>query len=64
MKNHRLVAKNILWDMDKDDDTVLPTEITLPFGMTDENKISDYLSDLTGYCHKGYTLKKVKGVID
>lgn len=34
----------------------LPTEIEFPDGMTDEDEISDYLSDETGFCHKGFAL--------
>lgn len=31
-------------------------EIDIPDGMTDEEEISDYLSDTTGFCHKGFSL--------
>lgn len=51
-----LKATNILWDTDYDDDGELPTEIDIPEGMTDEGEISDYLSEVTGYCHQGYVL--------
>lgn len=50
-------ATNILWDTDYDDDGELPTEIDIPEGMTDEDEISDYLSEITGYCHQGYILE-------
>lgn len=36
----------------------LPTEVDLPDGMTDEEEISDYLSDKYGYCHKGFDLEE------
>ena len=50
-------AVNIEWDVDYAEDRVLlPTEIEIPNGMEDEDEISDYLSDVTGYCHKGYDL--------
>jgi hypothetical protein len=52
-----LKATNILWDTDYDDDGELPTEIDIPEGMTDEDEISDYLSEVTGYCHQGYVLE-------
>lgn len=52
-----LKATNILWDTDYDDDGELPTEIDLPEGMTNEDEISDYLSEVTGYCHQGYVLE-------
>lgn len=53
-----LKATNILWDTDYDDDGELPTEIDLPEGMTNEDEISDYLSEVTGYCHQGYVLER------
>lgn len=50
-------AINIKWDVDCDEDSkLLPTEIEIPSEMEDEDEISDYLSDVTGYCHKGFTL--------
>lgn len=49
-------ATNIQWDIDEGDMNALPTEIEIPEGMTDEEEISDYLSDITGYCHKGFVL--------
>lgn len=50
-------ANHILWDVDeaKDLDS-LPKEVDIPEGMTDEDEISDYLSELTGYCHRGFSL--------
>lgn len=53
-----LKATNILWDTDYDNDGELPTEIDIPEGMTDEDEISDYLSEVTGYCHQGYVLEE------
>lgn len=52
-------ATNIKWDLDVEDiedGVVLPSEIEIPNGMTDEDDISDYLSDQTGFCHDGYIL--------
>ena len=48
-------AINIQWDMD-DGDMLLPKEIGIPDGMTDEDEISDYISDVTGFCHEGFEL--------
>lgn len=48
-------AINIIWDTDGEDIS-LPTEIDIPEGMEDEEEISDYLSETTGYCHKGFAL--------
>lgn len=54
-------ASNIKWDVnDYEDDLdvlqMLPDEINVPDGMTDEEEISDYISDETGFCHNGYVL--------
>lgn len=50
-------AIHILWDVDEPEDLeVLPTEIQIPEGMKDEEEISDYLTDVTGFCHKGFHL--------
>lgn len=52
-------ATCIIWDVDcKEDLQHLPTEIDIPDGMTDEDEISDYLSDTTGFCHKGFVLEE------
>lgn len=45
----------IEWDVDFDE-SELPTEIDIPDGMEDEDEISDYLSDVTGWCHRGFCL--------
>lgn len=51
-------AINILWDIDDGDDVQLPEEIEIPEDLSeaDEDEISDYLSDVTGFCHKGFGL--------
>lgn len=48
-------AINIKWDTDGED-VSLPTEIEIPEGMEDEDEISDFLSDETGFCHMGFDL--------
>lgn len=48
-------AINIIWDTDGEN-IELPNEIELPFGMVDEDEISDYISDETGFCHKCFEL--------
>ena len=53
-------ATKIRWDVDYDDNGVLPTEIEIPEGMTDEEEISDYLSNVTGYRHEGFELVDYK----
>lgn len=49
-------ATNIIWDTDGEDIS-LPSEIEIPEGMTDEDEISDFLSDTTGFCHEGFVLE-------
>lgn len=50
-------AVNIEWDVDYEEQLEdLPTEIEIPNGMTDEEEISDYISDETGFCHYGFEL--------
>lgn len=51
-------ATNIVWDTDSQEVMEsLPTEIDIPEGMEDDDAISDYLSDFTGFCHYGYVLE-------
>lgn len=50
-------AINIKWDTgSKKDLESLPSEIEIPFGMFDEDEISDYISNETGFCHFGFEL--------
>lgn len=50
-------AINIKWDVDSEDELDdLPKEVEIPHEMTDTDEISDYLSDLTGFCHAGFAL--------
>lgn len=49
-------AINIEWDINQDKDNMLPIDLDIPQGMSDEDEISDYISDTTGYCHKGFSL--------
>lgn len=50
-------AINIQWDVDSPEELeYLPTEIEIPEGMEDEDDISDYISDITGFCHAGFEL--------
>ena len=53
----RLYAINIQWDVDNEEDfNCLPQRVKIPEGMTDDDEISDYLSDMTGFCHRGFSL--------
>lgn len=48
-------AINIIWDVDDPKEmNDLPAEIEIPEGMTDTEEISDYITELTGFCHKGF----------
>ena len=59
-------AMNIKWDTDGDEELAkeLPDTIEIPEelaneakNLNDENEaISDYLSDVTGFCHYGFDL--------
>ena len=50
-------AINIIWDVDFVEELEdLPTEIEIPEGMVDEEEISDYVTDVTGFCHNGFEL--------
>lgn len=57
-------AINILWDVDVEEDIdFLPDVVEIPddviqhaYGDDVEETISDYLTDLTGYCHRGFEL--------
>lgn len=47
-------AINILWVPD-DEEVNLPNEIEIP-DWVDDDEISAYLSDTTGFCHFGFEL--------
>lgn len=50
-------AINIKWDVDnKKDLNYLPKEMEVPNGMIDEEEISDYITNETGFCHNGFEL--------
>ena len=50
-------AINILWDTDGEE-VNLPNEIEIPdwVDKEDDDEISDYLSNTTGFCHFGFEL--------
>ena len=50
-----MVAMNIKWDTDGEPIN-LPNVIVLPDGMEDIEEVSDYISNLTGFCHNGFEL--------
>ena len=55
-------AINIQWDTDGNPSILddLPTEILIPDTLSDEEDISDYISNETGFCHNGYKLINVQ----
>ena len=56
----KLVAINIQSDVDNEEDlNYLPQGVVLPEGMTDDDEISDYLSDMTGFCHRGFSIIEI-----
>ena len=57
-------AVNIQWDFDDGEEVELPDEIDLPESLVDEDEISDYISDITGFCHKGFELEEGQGDCD
>ena len=55
-------AVKIIWDVDDAEDLQnRPTEMDLPAGMTDPDEVSDYISDVTGFCHKGFSIAYQNG---
>ena len=61
-------AINILWDVDEEDGDLddLPTEMEIPWYLedADDETISDYLTDSTGFCHKGFDLIRDESVCE
>lgn len=55
-------AANIIWDTDSDDEIILPDEVKIPDDIEpdDYDAIADYLSDLTGFCVKSFSVEIVK----
>lgn len=52
-------AVGIEWDVDSDKELEwLPKEMEIPPEITDVDEVSDYLSDTTGYCHKGFKIEE------
>lgn len=51
-------AINIKWDAIKSIQETLPSEIEIPdtIDKYDEDAISDYISEQTGWCHYGFQL--------
>ena len=51
-------AINIKWDVDTGEELEdLPTEIEIPNNIDiEDDTISDYISDVTGFCHYGFEL--------
>lgn len=55
-------AVSIEWDVDSDKELeYLPKEVEIPPEITGIDEVSDYLSDTTGYCHRGFKIEEVQG---
>ena len=53
-------ATNILWDVDDEEDLKwLPKEIEIPEAMDNDEDISDYISEQTGFCHAGFEIESI-----
>lgn len=55
----KTIAANIKWDIDDTDDKDinLPGKIIIPDDIKDDtDAISDYISDMTGFCHNGFDI--------
>lgn len=50
-------ASNILWDAEVEEMENLPTEIPIPKELYEE-AVSDYITMVAGFCHKGFALKE------
>lgn len=48
-----MIAYNIDWDTDGED-IDLPNEIEIPAHITDIDEVSDYITNVTGFCHRGF----------
>lgn len=55
-------AFNIQWDAEESEKENLPEEIEIPLGMIDEEEISDYITNETGFCHCGFELASRKPI--
>ena len=52
-----MTSTNLLWDADTQEELeLLPIEIDIQEDITEDDEISDYLSDVSGYCHHGFSL--------
>lgn len=50
-------AINVLWDVDDDSELkMLPDEIEIPEEYNSLEGISEYITNLTGFCHNGFEI--------
>ena len=54
-------AAQIEWDVEGDAGKELPDEMEIPGNLKDPEEISDWLTEQTGFCHKGFVLTEDKG---
>lgn len=58
-----MFATRIKWDTDGDTEVLasLPTKVEIPqeiANLDDDDAISDWLSDIIGYCHFGFCIEE------
>lgn len=60
LESNTIIATDIVWDFDDKNETSLPKQIVIPQEVAEkgDDAVSDYLSDVTGFCHKGYVLER------
>ena len=54
----RLILYSVVYWPEDDDGVELLNEITILNDIEDEEAISDYISDVTGFCYKGFELEE------
>lgn len=52
-----MYAINIEYDTDGELIDNLPDRVLIPAGMTEFDDISDYITEITGFCHYGFDLE-------
>ena len=56
-----MIAYNIDWDTDGED-VDLPNEIEIPEHITDLDEASDYITNITGFCHRGFGVRTTDSI--
>lgn len=54
-----MIVSDIEWDVDEPEDLEdLPDALEVPDMLTDPDEISDYITQQTGFCHKGFFVER------